>query len=489
MSLALRQQLKLGQQLTMTPKMQQAIKILQLPRLELEQYIQNQIAENPVLEEKEYGPEEPLTHIENTTDKLLLQHLKEAGGSCDDKQDEIDWDFMARQKEAWQTHQNHHSHRHSSGKKDTLVFDHMISQEKTLSDHLHEQIILLELDEKQRMIAREIIGNINDKGYLDSSTKDIANTLKINQKEVEEVLGWVQKCEPTGIAARSLEECLTLQMNEWGREDHHLLQIVASQSKELERKNYEQIAKNLQISIAAVDQAVSLLAELEPIPARSYQTKPSPYISVDVTLAKISNKWAVLSHDDSLPNLQISQYYLNRISSLRHQGQKSTEKTYLQDKIRSGQWLMKSLWQRQATILKVAQVIVDKQTTFFDKGSMHLVPMTLKDVAKDVGVHESTISRVTSGKYMQTPRGVFELRYFFSSSIPSRVAPSTHLAGESVRKKIAKLISAEDPKSPLSDQQIVHILAIDGITLARRTVAKYRDHMAIPSSSRRKRFA
>lgn len=472
----------MSQQLTMTPQMQQAMKILQLSRLELEQYIQTQMAENPVLEEQDYGPEEPLSKIERTTEDVLLDQLKSLDGS---EAQEVDWEMMARHKEALLASTPSRSTTH----RENHPIDHVISATTTLAEHLLDQVMLMPISSKQKRIASEIIGNINEKGFLVTPLTEIAQMIEpgeysqVTPEEMEEVLGWVQKCDPTGSGSRSLAECLTLQMKEWGKENKHLLKIVSSQTKELERKDYTRIAKNLRISLAEVDAAVAVLAELEPIPGRAFLIRPSPYISVDVSVVKIGENWRVISHDDGLPSLQISHHYKDMLSGTDN---KPTA-NYLSDKMRSAQWLMKAIWQRQSSILKVAQVIVAKQKAFFEKGAYHLLPMTLKDVAEMIEVHESTISRVTAGKYIQTPRGIFELRYFFSSSIPSR--DNAALASESVRKIIAKMIADEDPKHPLSDQKIVEILTIRGMTIARRTVAKYRDQLSIPSSSQRRRFA
>ena len=464
--------------------MQQAMKILQLSRLELEQYIQTQMAENPVLEEQDYGPEEPLSKIERTTEDVLLDQLNALDGTKETH--EVDWEMMARHKEALLASSPSRSTTH----RENHPIDHVISATTTLAEHLLDQVMLMPISSKQKRIASEIIGNINEKGFLVTPLAEIARMIEpseyVSLEEMEEVLGWVQKCDPTGSGSRDLAECLTLQMKEWGKENKHLLKIVSSQTKELERKDYARIAKNLRISLPEVDAAVAVLAELEPIPGRAFLIRPSPYISVDVSVVKIGENWRVISHDDGLPSLQISDHYKNMLSGMTDN--KPTA-GYLTDKMRSAQWLMKAIWQRQSSILKVAQVIVAKQKAFFEKGAYHLLPMTLKDVAEMIEVHESTISRVTAGKYIQTPRGIFELRYFFSSSIPSRDTDNAALASESVRKIIAKLIADEDPKQPLSDQKIVEILTIKGMTIARRTVAKYRDQLSIPSSSQRRRFA
>lgn len=492
MSFALSQQQKLTQQLTMTPQMQQAMKILQLSRLELEQYVQTQMTENPLLEEKEYGPEEPLTKIERTTEDHMLEQLKNAGCASDPEQQEVDWEVMARQKEALLSHEP--SSQTPKPHKDSHPLEQVYSATVTLAESLRQQIGVMDLSERQTMIANEIIGNLNEKGYLEVSLEELARSMSPNSappvsvNEAHEALKWVQKCEPTGVGSRDLMECLTIQMTEWNKENPHLIEMVKSQTKELQRKNYQQIAKHLKISLDEVDTAVAILTELEPIPARAFIEHPSPYISVDVSVEKIGGKWRVLFHDESLPNLTISSHYQDLIRSLGQDKHTKPTSTYLQEKLTSAKWVLKAIWKRQSTIMKVSQVIVAQQHLFFEKGPQHLIPMTLKDVAELTDVHESTVSRVTVGKYMQTPRGIFELRYFFNSSLASRRGNEVY-SSESVREIIADLIAKENPKYPLSDQKIVEILTIKGISIARRTVAKYREQLAIPSSSQRRRFA
>lgn len=494
--MSLSQQQKLSQQLVMTPQMLQAMKILQLSRLELEQYVKTQMAENPVLEEREYGPEEPLSKVEHSTEDVLLAQLKSLPESTSTDNKEVDWEILARHKEALMSHTSAMTSKAHASKTGDGVhpLEQVMSARVTLTDHLYDQIVLMTISAKQKLIAQEIIGNINEKGYLEPTIDELVVIINhhhthihpVNHADVAAVLELVQKCEPTGAGSRSLEECLRIQMREWNKENPYLIPMVKTQTKELQRKNYAQIAKNLGISLAEVDATVALLTELEPIPGRAFLQPPSPYITVDVSVIKVGNQWQVVPHDDNLNQVTLSSHYLELMKSMA-QG-KQPGATYLQEKVRSAQWLLKAIWKRQSTILKVSQVIVAKQLDFFEKGPQYLTPMTLKDVAEMIDIHESTVSRVTAGKYMQTPRGIFELRYFFSSAISSQRG-SDVIASESVRKIIADLIARENPKTPLSDQKIVDILTIRGITLARRTVAKYREQLAIPSSSRRRRFA
>ena len=497
-SLALGQHQKLTQQLTMTPQMLQAMKILQLSRLELEQYVQTQMAENPVLEEREYGPEEPLSKIEKTTEDVILDQLNSMAEPTQSK-DEVDWEIMARQKEALLSHDStalrSAKTAKSLNKETTHPLEQVISATRTLTDHLYEQVMVMPITPRQKLIAQEIIGNINERGYLETPITELItyihlpppeDAVTVNIGEVEEVLALIQKCEPTGVGSRDLEECLNLQMTEWNKENPHLIKMVTSQSKELQRKNYHQIAKNLKISLTEVDEAVALLTELEPIPARAFLKQPSPYITVDVSVIKVGAHWQIVPHDDNLTQITISSHYQDMMQSLSTNKQPTA--AYLQKKLRDAQWLLKAILKRQSTIIKVSQAIVAKQLEFFEKGPQYLCPMTLKDVAEIIDVHESTVSRVTAGKYIQTPRGIFELRYFFSSGLAHNRGAAA-IASESVRKLISDVIAKENPKHPLSDQKIVEILTIRGITIARRTVAKYREQLAIPPSAQRRRFA
>lgn len=489
-ALDLKQQLKLTQQLTMTPQLQQAIKILQLPRLELQQYLRQQMSENPVLEEREYGPEEPLSRIEQNTEEMMRRDLAEA----DIPHAEVDWELMARQKEALSSQGSSGQHTSAAVAKSSLQppgdvqYEQVVSATMSLSEHLHAQLHCTQWPQSERRIAEEIIGNLTEKGYLEESTEALAQRLQVPQRQVEKVLKKVQACDPPGVAARDLIECLTLQMHEWKIHNPDLIHILSSDLRAVERRNYDKISKKLGLSRKRIEAAMALLTRLEPIPARAFISSPPPYITVDVIVVHLSGKWRVISHDEGLPNLKISPYYLSLIKSQKKsQGQ---DRRYLQDKIRCASALLKALQQRQSTVTRVSEVIVRRQHDFFEKGSHHLKPMVLKDVAREIDVHESTVSRVTAGKYMQTPRGIFELRYFFSSSLAAHGEEREgSISGESVRQMIKKIFAAEDVSSPLSDQKVAEMMALQGVTVARRTIAKYREQLGIAPSSRRKRFA
>ncbi|MCY4443289.1 MAG: RNA polymerase factor sigma-54 [Proteobacteria bacterium] len=500
MGIGIEQNLKLSQQLTMTPQLQQAIKVLQLSRLDLEQYIQTQMSENPALEEKDYGPEEPLAKIENNTERAILGDLKKEGIVDEKSTDQsVDWDILVRHKEAMssvqQSVQQRVSSQASKHRVEAVHYEQVVAAKITLTEHLAGQLALWHLPRKTLAIAREIIGNLDHRGYFDEAVGAMAQRLGVEEKEVEEALHIVQQCDPQGIGARDLFECLSLQMKRWGRESQDLKKIIATQVKELERKNYPRIAKNLGLSLKRVDAAIALLLELEPTPARPFVRSPAQYISVDVIVMMLGGELRVVANEDGFPRLKVSPYYQNMSLRMQEKKEKHKDKikkkdhSYLQERLSSAAWLIKSLHRRESTILKVSEVIVRRQKDFFLKGSHYLKPMILRDVAEEIEIHESTVSRVVTGKYIQTPRGIFELSYFFSASLPRSVEGSdSAIAGEAVRQMIKDIFNSEDPTKPLSDQKVVHLLGQKGIRVARRTVAKYREQLGILSSSRRRRF-
>ena len=489
MSINLKQQIKLAQQLTMTPQLQQAIKILQLPRLELAQYLREQMAENPVLEEAEYGPEEPLSKIEKNTEEMMRERLSEVGKG----EQELDWEVMARQRESLNNQLSSRQQSSSSLAKkssEEMNYENVIRSNPSLSEHLRSQLPWADWSHSKQQIAEEIIGNLSEKGYLEEAPQELAGRLKKSLQEVESMLKIIQSCDPPGVAARDLMECLKIQMHEWKVHNPHLIDILSSDIKAIQRRNYKKIAKELNITTAQVDEAMALLSKLEPIPARAFIQVPSPYITVDVVVVYVSGEWRIISHEDGLPQLKISPYYRSLIKSQTlSKKDKKQERTYLKDKLSSASWLLKSLRQRQSTIVKVSEAIVRRQKDFFEKGTHYLRPMVLKDVAQEIEVHESTVSRVSTGKYMQTPRGIFELRYFFNSSLSTQSPDHDgSIASESVKQMIEKIFQQEDPYRPLSDQAVAEMMQLKGITIARRTVAKYRKELKIGSSSERKRF-
>jgi RNA polymerase sigma-54 factor len=324
-----------------------------------------------------------------------------------------------------------------------------------------------------------ILGNIDADGYIkDPPLDELAADLGADPVMCEQVLEKIQSFDPLGVGARSLAECMLIQCIAAGQDDDLCVKMIKSHLGNLEKKNYQAIARDLKQPLEEIYEAAKVIMEFDPRPGRQYSTDDPHYVTPDVYIHKVGDKYFVVPNDDGLPKLKISGFYKNAM------GNSSASKDYVQDKLRSAQWLIRSIQQRQRTIIKVAESILKFQREFFDKGIAHLKPLILRDVAEDIGMHESTVSRVTTSKYVHTPQGIFELKFFFNSGI-SRTN-GEDLASQAVKSKIKELVSAEDPKRPHSDQKIVELLKKGGIDIARRTVAKYREQLGILSSSKRK---
>jgi RNA polymerase sigma-54 factor len=470
----LKQQLKLSQQLIMTPQLQQAIKLLQMSRMELSELVQEELLENPVLEEGLEPRESSSVRSEESPSAEVKAH--------EAKKEEIDWErYLENQSnEAPMPSIRRGSDDEMPGLEATL------STIEDLSEHLEWQLRMGDFVEDERRFAVLVIGNLDDNGYLridgvapEDVVPRLASEAGLDRDDAEEVLAMIQQFDPLGVAARSLEECLSIQAKSYGM-DELVVRVISDHLSDLEKRHYPAIAKACECSLDEVYDVAQIIAELEPRPARRFQTEEPRYIIPDVYVHKVGDEYYVVANDDGMPKLKISGFYRAAMAD------NPKAKEYIQDKLRSAQWLIRSIDQRRKTIVKVTECIVAKQQDFFDRGIEHLRPMILRDVAETVGMHESTISRVTSNKYVHTPRGTFELKYFFNSAIKR----DNHgdIASESVKQAIKGIIGSEDPRAPLSDQRIVEILGQDDIRIARRTVAKYREMLGILSSSKRKKY-
>lgn len=486
MALDLRQSLKLSQQLLMTPQLQQAIKLLQLSRIELEQFVSQQLSENPCLEEGDFESveEKDLSEkmMERSGEDLLKEQLAQGAEGIVDKVSEerdVDWEALSRIKEAAELPAGHKTS-HTAGE-EAPNYENMVSSSETLVDYLSAQLSELGFDDEEQKVAVEIVGNISEKGYLDATIEGISERTGVEIEVCEGVLDSIQRLDPPGIGARSLEECLLNQLRTHGLRNEIVESIIRKCMTELETRNFNQIAKNLKITLEQVIENVAIIAELDPIPARQFGGENSHYVVPDVYIFPLGDEWVVTMNEEGLPRLRVSDYYSEVADNT-----KGDDKEYLQEKIKSAAWLIKSIQQRQRTIFKVTECIVERQKDFFERGVEHLKPMILKDIAEDISMHESTISRVTNNKYVHTPRGIFELKYFFNSSVAR--GDGSDMASESVKVMIKQIVDGEDPKKPLSDQKIVDALKEKSITLARRTVAKYREQLGILPSSKRKRY-
>jgi RNA polymerase sigma-54 factor len=476
MAIELRQQLKLTQQLIMTPQLQMAIKLLQLSRLELMEQINQELEENPALEEVQETTVKDLNNEQNEPEPPPSTN---AEVTISEKiNDDIDWS-------------NYIDEYNSPGKinfesegKDTPKYEAFISHKESLADHLLWQLLMNSPSPEEKTIGSIIIGNLNRDGYLDLSLEELAHLSDATVDEVDDVLFLMQTFDPIGVCARDLGECLLLQAKHFGLNNTLITDIITNHIKDLENKNYKAICKSLKVSIEEVISAVNIIRGLEPKPGRQFSDEDPQYITPDIFVYKAEDEFVIVINDDGMPKLKVNSFYKKAISHDENVTGKA--KDYIQDKLRSAAWLIRSIHQRQKTIYRVMESILKFQHEFFEKGITHLKPMVLRDVAEDIGMHESTISRVTTNKYAYTPQGIFELKYFFNSSI-KRVHGEA-IASASVQEKIRQMIENEDSRKPYSDSKMAEMLKNENINIARRTVAKYREMLGVLSSNKRKQF-
>lgn len=483
MALEIKQTLRLSQQLVMTPQLQQAIKLLQLSRMELQDLVQNELLENPMLEETEETREEDQEIIkeEKIDDQRDVERKanNESAQDADNKgKDEFDWEAYAESYVSTSTSPP------VKPREELPTYEQTLTKGESLTEHLIWQLRLVEASESKKRVAMEIIGNLNEDGYLTNPIDDIARQENVSPEDAELALIMVQGFDPPGIAARDLKECLLIQLELLRIDDDTMVELIENHLPNLERKNYPIIAKAMGITIEEVIGLTKIIHELEPKPGRAYTDQEPQYITPDIFVHKVGDQWVVSLNEDGLPKLKISHLYRQLLKG--GSGGSALTKEYVQEKLRSAIWLIRSIHQRQLTIYKVTESIVKHQRDFFDKGIAFLRPMILRDVANDIGMHESTVSRVTTNKYVHTPRGIFELKYFFNSGIQR--SEGGDIASESVKAKMKDIVAAEDPKKPLSDQQLVDLLSENNIQIARRTVAKYREMLHILPSSKRKKL-
>lgn len=479
--LDLRQQQKLTQQLVMTQQLQQAIKLLQLNHLELVEHIQTELMENPTLEEVPGTRSEGLSDAEaklaSSVDAQRQDTVEQSNGAAEGS---VDWNRVLDEYS-----QGSAFSAGSSGGQDELPsLEATLSSELSLSEHLLWQLGMLSLDEDLQRAATVVVLNLDQRGWLDCTSEQIQEEAGVDEDTAETAVKLVQTLDPFGCAARDLHECLAVQARQLWPEDPTVLRILSDHLSDLEGRNYPAIARALDLDLEDVVEYHRMIKQLEPWPGRPFGEAPSQYITPDVEVEKIGGIWQIRQNEDGMPKLRVSRYY----KSVFQGGSSSKEeRDYIKERLESADFLIRSIYKRHDTIQKVMGCIVERQQDFFEKGPEHLRPMILKDVADEVGVHESTVSRVTTNKYVQTPHGIFELKYFFNAGI-QRLG-GEDLAAEAVKQMIRKLISDEDTKSPLSDQDIVKKLSVKNIKIARRTVAKYREAMGIlPSSKRSQHF-
>jgi len=476
MAVGLKQSLNLSQTLRMTPQLQQAIKLLQLSRMELESAIRKELEENPVLEENADTAQEELGAQE--ANAQAAESEIPSGDQDPQKHDEFDW-------EAYIESQNKPaSQPQGVGNEEIMNYENIITTSQSLYDHLMWQMSLSGFSEEEELLGGILISHIDDDGYIKIPLAEIAAEENVSLEDLESVLPFIQEFDPPGVGARDLQECLLIQAKHLQEDTKDLVHLIKNHLKDLEKKNYEGITKAMGLDLQSVVEMCKIIYSMDPKPGRSFMPADTHYVTPDVYVYKVGDEYMVSLNEDGLPRLKISNLYKNILKGQSTKGDNTQE--YIQDKLRSAVWLIKSIHQRQRTIYKVTESIVKHQRDFFERGPEHIKPMILRDIANDIGMHESTVSRVTTAKYVHTPQGIFELKYFFNSGISTDDGDS--LASESVKLKIKDLVSGEDPRNPLSDQKIVDLLKKDGIQIARRTVAKYRDVLKILPSSKRKKF-
>lgn len=454
--------LEQSQKLIMTPELRQAIKILQLSSLELVDYINEVLVENPLIETKEGE--------NNVADQ-------------EKKETEVDWEEYIRETKKY-SYENT-----LSENKEENSFENMVTRDAQLQDYLLSQLGCLPLNRLEQRIGRYLIGNINSNGYLVVTVEQIAQDLRVEKKLTEKILGIIQTFDPPGIGARSFQECLLLQLKEkeqiWQETMIDLLELVTKHLENLAAGKYHKVAAAMNLSLIRLQELVDLLKELNPKPGASFSSgEETRYIVPDVFIECIEGEFMIRVNDSLIPHLTINKTY----SSLLHQTSYADEQTksFIENKLNQALWLIRSIEQRRMTIFQVTEALLEKQREFFVSGVKALKPLTLKEIAEKINVHESTVSRATSNKYLQTPYGIFEFKFFFTPGLKTGKGKS--ISTESIKQLLQEIIKHEDKTQPYSDQKLSTLLQEQGIRIARRTVAKYREELAILSAGQRRRY-
>ena len=469
MALEAKLSLRTAQRLVMSAALQQAIKLLPLSRLELVEKIQQELLENPFLEEA--------TTTEESDNDLSQKETSETPLD-DGRQDfEADWEVHLQEEGSYENFPTENG-------REVPSLESTVSNETSLTDYLLWQLSLSIQSNLGKQIGNYLIGNIDENGYLTCQTEEVSEIFGVPCAEVEETLEIIQGFDPVGVGARNLRECLLIQLRQLGMDDSLASCIVRHHLEQIEERHFKRIAKTLRAPIEDVLAAIRFIRELDPRPGNRYVSNRIEYIVPDVYVVKVGDDYQVMLNDDDVPKLNINAQYQRLLR--RNNGLQEDAKDYLEEKFRSAVWLVKGIEQRRQTLMKVSKSLCLFQRDFLDKGLAYLNPLVLKDVADDIGMHESTVSRVTTNKYIHTPQGVFELKFFFHSGLKSFEGDA--MSSVIVKDTIRKMVGAEDARKPLTDQQLVTMLGNKNINIARRTVAKYRQELHIPPASRRRRL-
>ena len=460
------------QKLTMTPELIQAIQILQFNTQELDEFVQDELMQNPVLEFDK-------TYDDKNRDEVSKSEEMDVK-ACE----QADIDLREKVKEAEYDDISYKQWEYSKDKDEEYSYEQFVSKEETLEDSLLLQLTFSSLKGEDLKIGRFLVEAIDDNGYLTVTTEEVAKVFQVETEKVEEVLDVIQTFEPSGVGARDLKECLIIQLAARGLLEDTVEYIILHHLEDLGENKLNKVAKALGLPIGQVKMVCDLIRSLEPKPGRSFASGSNvKYITPDVTVEKIDGEYQVITNEYSAPRLMVSPYYTNLARSALDDMELNK---YLNEKYNAAIWLIKSIEQRKQTIFNVVDAVIKHQKDFLDHGTKYLKTLTLKQVADDLGIHESTVSRAINGKYMQTPRGVFEIKYFFSSGVTG--SDGEGVSSNSIKSMIKDIIDGEDPKNPYSDQDMVKLLSDRGIEISRRTVAKYREGLNILSSSKRRRY-
>ncbi|MBM4243590.1 MAG: RNA polymerase factor sigma-54 [Deltaproteobacteria bacterium] len=492
---------RLTQSLVITPQLKHAIKILQLSRADLETLVQEEVEQNPTLEELSDGQEDREVEAEEATPDDRMPELVDAmsGEESIPARDETPTELAPEQSNLgdinWDEYLSDYANNFTQGslsggsggeydEEKRPSIENTLTRASSLADHLTWQLRMGDFSQQEQSLGDVLIGNLDENGYLEVSLEDAAFESGVDMDFANATLRRFQEFDPPGVFARDLRECLLIQLRQQNEQDSLAAQIVAGHLSLVEAKRFDKLAKELKVHLEQVAEAVKLISSLEPKPGRNYATTETRYVTPDVFVHEMDGEYVVSLNDDGLPRLRVSNSYRRLLSDAEGA---ADAKSYIREKLSAAQWLIRSIHQRQSTLYKVTNSIVRFQGDFFDHGVKALRPLVLRDVANDIGMHESTVSRATANKYVHTPQGTLELKYFFTSSI--RSSDGEGVSAESVKEKIKGIIESEDPRRPFSDQHIAQALASEHIEIARRTVAKYREIMGILPSSRRRQMA